>query len=240
MPPRKSVKGKGKGTAKNRAETPPPRKPPSPDPRERSPSPTKRRAQSASSLSPRRSASPSKRKATSLKDRTWQQFKSLLVQRPVPTKAAVAAVTACLSHVALQIGMEGSDSVDLLRVRNFTAGTIAVVIASHFWHQLLFTQISKRSWFSAVCRLLPDQFFFAPLMTCLFLTIMLVTNGQNRFPHGHELYRAQIPFWKVWITSQYILFLTLRAPDRMFTANFTGLAWTLTLSQVEPCLALRC
>jgi len=122
---------------------------------------------------------------------------------------------------------------DLLRVRNFTAGTLAVVIASHFWHQLLFTHIAKRSWFSAVCRLLPDQFFFAPLMTFLFLTIMLVTNGQNRFPHGHELFRAQVSFWKVWIMSQFILFLTLRAPDKMFFANLTGLAWTLTLSQVE-------
>jgi len=237
MPPRKSGKGTGKG-AKSRAETPPPRKAPSPA-RERSPSPSKR-MKSASSLSPRRSGSPSRRKAGSLRTRVWHQFKHHLVQHPVATKSGVAVVTAVLSHVILQIGVEGSQSVDLLRLRNFTAGTLAVVVASHFWHQLLFTHIAKRSWFSAVCRLLPDQFFFAPLMTCLFLTIMLVTNGQNRFPHGHELYRAQVSFWKVWITSQYILFLTLRAPDKMFTANFTGLAWTLTLSQVEPCLALQC
>lgn len=208
--------------------------------RERSLSPAKRAKSATTFPSPRRSVSPSRRKATSFQGRICEGIKDGLTRHPVPTKACVGAVTACLAHAVLQVGIEGSSAVNLMRMRNFTAATLVIVIATHYWHTLLFTKIAKRSWFSAVCRLLPDQFLFAPLMSCVFLTMMLAANGQNRFPRGQELYQAQLSFWKVWITSQYILFLTLRAPDKIYTANFTGLAWTITLTQAPPCLELAC
>lgn len=168
-----------------------------------------------------------------------------LTTNPLATKASTSALLFGLGDVITQSFFSKEDF-DLGRIaRMSTIGGCVVGPSLHLWYGALNSVLPGVAVKTVACRLVLDQFVFAPVFVGVFFGSLNVLEGKNFASLSTQLdlhyYDTLVSNWKVWIPAQIVNFAYVPVRFQVLFANSVGLCWNSYLSwvafeQKHPCV----
>lgn len=166
-------------------------------------------------------------------------YKNKLETDPIKTKAATSGFIAGLGDLNCQYRVQKNEneefSPDWIRTCRFLAlGSFLVAPVVHHWYGFLGRNIPGTSSKDVLTRTIIDQFLFAPLFCCTFMSSLMTLEGKDVFTIRNTLRRdlsdVMIANWGLWIPAQLINFRYVPLPWQVLYSNCVAFVWNTYLS----------
>lgn len=161
-------------------------------------------------------------------------YLNLLEKYPVATKAVTSALLTFVGDLICQLAIDQAPSLDIKRTFLFTLlGLVLVGPTLHFWYLYLSKLVTMPGASGAFCRLLVDQFIFAPVFIGVFLSSLLTLEGRPSqiVPKlQQEWFSSVLANWQLWIPFQFFNFRFVPQQFQVLAANVIALIWNVILS----------
>eukprot|EP00038_Savillea_parva_P009932 m.186767 g.186767 ORF g.186767 m.186767 type:complete len:251 (+) comp16869_c0_seq1:123-875(+) len=162
-------------------------------------------------------------------------YNACLTARPLLTTAMSTGAISAIGDTGSQLFVERYSEWDAARTLRFSVlGLVLTGPTLHFWYGFLFRRLPGVTVTRVLQRVALDQFFFAPLFTFSFISVLFAAEQRSYeswSSHMANNFAESVGVnWMMWIPAQVINFRFIPASYSVLFANFVAVFWNSYLS----------